>query len=123
MFYDNYQRMCKKKNLSASGCAMKIGLARSTAASWKRQGTIPKQEILEQLAEVLECDVADFFVENNDNSVTIQNSVNCNNTYKKVEDEHELLTLYRSLPSRKDRLRFLLECYEVAEKIKGDCDE
>ena len=122
MFYDNYQRMCKKKNLSASGCAMKIGLARSTAASWKRQGTIPKQEILEQLAEVLECNVADFFVENNDNSVTIQNSNNCNNTYKKAEDEHELLQIYRSLPSRKDRLKFLLECYEIAEKISDSND-
>lgn len=123
MFFRNYERLCKNIGSNPSAVAMKAGLARSTASSWKMQGTIPKQDVLERLAEVLGCNVADFFVENNDNSVTIQNSVNCNNTYKKVEDEHELLTLYRSLPSRKDRLRFLLECYEVAEKIKGDCDE
>lgn len=123
MFYNNYQRMCEKKGLSPSGCALKIGLGRSTTASWKKNGTIPKQDILEQLAEVLECNVADFFQDNSDNSVTIQNSTVNSNNYRRCEDETELLQLYRSLPSRKARLRFLLEAYEIAEKITGDCDE
>lgn len=124
MFFRNYEMLCKRIGSNPSAVAMKAGLARSTASSWKMQGTIPKQEVLERLAEVLGCNVADFFVENNtDNSVVIQNSTNCGNTYKKVEDEHELLQLYRSMPTRKDRLRFLLECYEVAEKIKGESDE
>lgn len=123
MFYGNYERLCREAGSNPSAIAMQAGLARSTASSWKMQGTIPKQEVLNRLAEVLGCNVADFFQDNSDNSVTIQNSTVNSNNYRRCEDETELLQLYRSLPSRKARLRFLLEAYEIAEKITGDCDE
>lgn len=125
MFYDNYESICKKKGSNASAIAMKIGLARSTSASWKANGTIPKQDVLDKLAKELGCQVSDFFIEQH-NSTVITNSVNCNNTSTRVslnEEEEELLELYKSIKNRKDRLKFMLNAYEQVDNLRGDSDE
>lgn len=61
MFYDNFDRICKAKGTSASATLVKLGFNRSLASSWKSKGTVPKQETLKELAELLDCDIADFF--------------------------------------------------------------
>lgn len=120
MFYDNFERLCESRGLSPSRCAMQAGLGRTTPAGWKKLGTIPKQDVLEKLAKVLGCNVHDFFINNSDNSTVCINSKNCGNTiYENDSEEEELLELFRSLPLRKQRLRFLVEAYDVVDKLKG----
>ncbi len=120
MFFDNYDRLCRDRGSNPSAIASRIGLARSTPASWKANGTIPKQDILDKLAEELGCQVADFFVDNVDNSVNNINSKNYNNSSRNITtEEDELIQIYRSLSTRKEKLTFILGSYDLADSIKA----
>lgn len=61
MFFDNYKKICNIRGYTPSGCLRAMGQNANTASNWNKFGTIPKQETLEQLADFLECSVADFF--------------------------------------------------------------
>lgn len=61
-FYENYERLCRAKGTSPSRVALDIGRSKNAAANWKANGTIPKEDELEALAEHLGCEVSDFFV-------------------------------------------------------------
>lgn len=61
LFYDNFERICRERGTSPSGACVAIGKNKTTAGNWKRNGTIPAEDILEALADVLGCEVSDFF--------------------------------------------------------------
>lgn len=61
LFYDNFERICRERGTSPSGACVAIGKNKTTAGNWKRNGTIPTEDILLALADVLGCEVADFF--------------------------------------------------------------
>lgn len=61
LFYDNFERICRERGTSPSGVCVAIGKNKTTAGNWKRNGTIPAEDILLALADVLGCEVADFF--------------------------------------------------------------
>ena len=61
LFYDNFERICRERGTSPSGACVAIGKNKTTAGNWKRNGTIPSEDILVDLADVLGCSVADFF--------------------------------------------------------------
>lgn len=49
-FYDKYKTLCERAGSSATGVAVELGISRAAVARWKREGTIPKIEILQRLA-------------------------------------------------------------------------
>ena len=61
LFYDNFERICKERGTTPSGAVTAIGKNKTTAGNWKRNNTIPQEEILVDLADYLKCDVSDFF--------------------------------------------------------------
>ena len=61
MFFDNFERICKERGTSPSAVVSEIGKSKNTASNWKKFGTIPKNQELEDLAFVLKCKVSDFF--------------------------------------------------------------
>ena len=61
VFYDNFERICKERGTSPSRCCHDAGMGTSRAANWKKSGALPKQDELDRLAAVLDCEVADFF--------------------------------------------------------------
>lgn len=61
VFYENFERVCKERNISPSRACIEAGMRANRAANWKTSGALPKQEELQSLADVLNCDVADFF--------------------------------------------------------------
>ncbi len=63
LFYENYDRICRMRGTSACAAAMAIGRSKGAASNWKRNGTLPKESELVQLAKNLNCRVLDFFWE------------------------------------------------------------
>ena len=50
MFYDNFCKLCKGKNLKPTNVALEIGVSRATATKWKN-GSIPSGDSLIKLAD------------------------------------------------------------------------
>lgn len=61
MFYQNLKRLCDERHTTPSAVVREIGLSNSTATSWKKNHSIPKQETLDKLAKILDCNISDFF--------------------------------------------------------------
>ena len=62
MFFVHFDRICKEKGTTPTAVTRKLGYSSSKVTAWKN-GSIPKQEILETLATHLEVDVSEFFAE------------------------------------------------------------
>lgn len=62
LFYNNFERICRQRGTTPSGAVSAIGKNKTTAGNWKRNNTIPSEEVLVDLAKLLRCDVSDFFV-------------------------------------------------------------
>ena len=61
MFYDNFKRVCEERGTSPSRACMEAGMKANRSSAWKASGALPKQDGLDRLAAVLDCEVADFF--------------------------------------------------------------
>lgn len=59
-FYEKFEIACRSRNTTPSAVAKKIGLSNSTAAYWKKSGSVPKHETIEQLANELKIDPIDL---------------------------------------------------------------
>lgn len=106
-FAENLKRICKDRGTSTTAVVkqLKNGQSSFTTAINKR-GSIPNQEELLKLAEILNCSVMDFFVDEEDVS-----SINL-----KDEDEEDILRVYRSL-SRRNKHEFMSMVYDF-ESLK-----
>lgn len=127
MFYDNFSNICRKRGTTAYAVTQEMGLSPSTASNWKKNGTIPKQEQLDQLADILGCEVADFFrphceyavVSLSDNGVVgdVVTSINTSDRECRdgalSDDERELVNMYRKL-SVIDRAKLMVTVDEMA---------
>lgn len=56
MFYDNFCKLCKGKNLKPTNVALEIGVSRATATKWKN-GSIPSGDSLIKLADYFDVSV------------------------------------------------------------------
>lgn len=134
MFYDNFSRICAARGTSPFAVTQAMGLSPSTASNWKKNGTIPKQDQLDELAKILNCSVADFFsapsgfheavanVRNRVENGTIGDVITNVGTTSVADpmgemsdDERELLSLYRKL-SAIDRAKLMVMADDMASK-------
>lgn len=61
MFYDNFDKLCNKIGTSPTNFTKNVlGLSTSKVTAWKN-GSIPKYEILQKIADVFNVSVGDLF--------------------------------------------------------------
>lgn len=61
MFYDNFNKLCTKIGTSPTNFTKNVlGLSTSKVTAWKN-GSIPKYEILQKIADVFNVSVGDLF--------------------------------------------------------------
>lgn len=59
-FGDNLKRLCNDRGTTPTALLKKLGVSTSKVSAWYN-GALPKIEMLELLAEALDCSVKDFF--------------------------------------------------------------
>ena len=100
-----------------------INKNKTTAGNWKRNNTIPKEDILRELADELDCRVSDFFREEGepryrDDVEAMEAAVASGElTYDGGLDEYQedFLAIYDAL-SPKDRMRLMNMAYGLADE-------
>ena len=112
-FAENINRICAERgtNLTAVIKQIKNGQSSYTTAI-NRKGSIPNQEELLALAEILQCSVMDFFADEEDlgTRATPEN-----------EDEEDILKVYRSLP-RRAKHEFMAMVYDFGDRKEYEGD-
>lgn len=123
MFYENFARVCKERHTSPSRACIDAGLGVSRASNWKKSGALPKQDELEKLANVLKCDVADFFRSETVprfhtayDALAYRQAVDDSGaeTAPLSEDEDYVVTLMRAMTKRQ-RALFMVSVYDFEE--------
>ena len=113
-FAENLRRICKEKHTSPTKLVMELGLSTSKVNRWYN-GSIPKPEVMQMLAEKLGCTVMDFFQDDvNPTMVTVGNGLNNSTTVElnvKDDDEKDILRIFRSL-GRRERHDFMANVYK-----------
>ena len=114
-FAQNINRICTERgtNLTAVIKQIKNGQSSYTTAI-NRRGSIPNQEELLALAEILQCSVMDFFADEED--ICREKAVPEN------EDEEDILKVYRSLP-RRAKHEFMAMVYDFGDRKEYEGDK
>ena len=100
-FADNLKRLCKLKNTTPTRLCRELELSTSKVSAWYN-GALPKEKVMSQLAEKLNCSVADFFADDSEMAEATN------------DDEHDILRIYRAL-SRKGKHEFMAMTYRFEE--------
>ncbi len=109
IFWTNFEAICKSRKTTPTAVVRKtLGLSGSKVTAWKN-GALPKEEVIEQLAEVLKCSPADFFATEPKEVAEPAN-----------DDERDILELFRKL-DRKQKHEFMAMVYQYDRDIqRGD---
>jgi len=51
MYYENFERLCKERNVTPSQVSRSTGIATSTLTNWKKGNYTPKMEKLQKIAD------------------------------------------------------------------------
>lgn len=106
MFADNLNKICKMRGTTLTGVIKEMGLSTSKVSRWNN-GALPKEEMMIQLADHLQCSVQDFFSDGNE-----QLSVN---KEPQNDDEADILRIYRSL-ERRTKHEFMAMVYSFENR-------
>ena len=109
-FAENLKRICTMRGTNPTALCKELGLSTSKVSAWYG-GSLPKQEVMLQLAEKLDCSVMDFFADEED----------LLETKPADEDEADILRVYRGL-SRRAKHEFMSMVYEFEnrQELEGD---
>lgn len=99
-FAKNLKRLCSLRGTTPTALCKELGLSTSKVSAWY-SGSLPKQDIMVQLAQTLDCSVMDFFAD--EDEVHELRATN--------EDEKDILRVYRNL-SRRSKHEFMAMVYE-----------
>lgn len=101
MFFDQFRKICIERNTTPTAVVKKIGLSSSKVTAWKN-GTIPKMNIVQQLAQELSVPVSSFFETETQPIAQLD------------PDEEELLETYRQLV-RSGKRQLMGKAYELLD--------
>ena len=104
-FATNFRRICHEKGTSPTAVCLSLGLSSSKVNLWNN-GSLPKQTVMVQLANALDCTVMDFFADDDVSKVE----------FALDEDEKEVIRLFRML-SRRERHEFMTRAYDYEKKL------
>lgn len=99
-FRENINRICKERGTTLSAVTRSLGLSSSKVTAWNN-GSLPKESILNSLADVLGCSVMDFFADDKASPVLAPAN----------DDEEDILKTFRSL-SRQKKHEFMVMVYD-----------
>lgn len=97
-FKDNFNRICREQGTTPTALLKAHGIATNKVTAWNN-GSLPKEEMLVNLAKWLECSVMDFFADEDD----LENQLSA--------DEKDILRVFRSL-DRRMKHEFMSEVFE-----------
>lgn len=106
-FATNFKRICNEKGTSPTRVCLELGLSSNKVNLWNN-GSLPKQPVLIQLAEKLDCTVMDFFA---DDEYALENDNELD------DDEKDIIRLFRML-SRKEKHEFMSQAYTYEATMK-----
>lgn len=112
-FAENLKRICKKRGTNPTALCKELGLSTSKVSAWYN-GSLPKQEVMLQLARKLECSVMDFFYDGEDGEQYLIEVMPA----RRDEDLADILRIYAAL-SRRDKHDFMSMVYDFEKKC-GD---
>ena len=112
-FAENLKRICKERGTNPTALCKELGLSTSKVSAWY-SGSLPKQEVMLQLAQKLECSVMDFFYDGEDGEQYLIEVMPA----RRDEDLADILRIYAAL-SRRDKHDFMSMVYDF-EKRCGD---
>lgn len=107
-FADNLKRICTIRNTTPTTLCKELGLSTSKVSAWNN-GSVPKQPVMLQLAQKLNCSVMDFFSDEDD----------LHEPKLKDEDEEDILHIYRGL-SRRMKHEFMSMVYEFEHRQESE---
>jgi transcriptional regulator with XRE-family HTH domain len=102
-FADNLKRICTLRGTNPTALCKELGLSTSKVSAWYG-GSLPKQEVMVQLAQKLDCSVMDFFSDEED----------LHEVQPVDEDEVDILRIYRAL-SRKRKHEVMSYLYKLED--------
>lgn len=109
-FATNLRRICQEKGTSPTKLCIELGLSTNKVSLWNKGG-LPKPEVLTKLAKKLDCQVMDFFAEDESMITKVEFALD--------DDEKDIIALYRKLP-RKEKHEFMAKIYWYSEKINTE---
>lgn len=107
-FAENLNKICHAKGTTVSGVLKEMGVSTSKVTLWNN-GSLPKEEMLLRLSQVLKCSVMDFFYDG-DIVPSPQPVLTLD------EDEEVIIRLFRKL-SLKDKHIFMARVYDYEDKL------
>jgi transcriptional regulator with XRE-family HTH domain len=102
-FRENLNRICKERGTTLTQVVKKVGLSTSKVTAINN-GSIPKEDIMLDLAKELDCSIMDFFADEGE----------VQRVKPTDEDEEDILRIYRAL-SRKHRHEVMSYLYRLED--------
>lgn len=113
-FKENLNRICKEQGTTLTAVVKGLGISSSKVTAINN-GSIPKEDVMLQLAKALDCSVMDFFADEEDIKPTVD-------FMYMDEDEKDVIEIFRTM-SREDKHKMLARMYayrEAFNKVGGE---
>lgn len=104
-FSENLKRICADRGLTPTSLLSELGVSTSKVTMWNN-GSLPKYDMMQRLAERLNCSVQDFFA---DDSALIEPEPAL------TEDEQDILRVFRHL-DRRSKHEFMSTVYDYERR-------
>lgn len=76
MFWDNFEELCKKNGKAPSTVAKEIGLSNGVTTRWRNSGVVPRNSILQKLADYFGVSVNDLLADEKEHeTVAMQEAI------------------------------------------------
>lgn len=106
-FATNLRRICEERGTSPTRLCIELGLSTNKVSLWNKGG-LPKPDVLTKLAQKLDCQVMDFFAD--------EEHLISKTEFALDEDEKDVIRLFRLL-DRKQKHEFMSKAYEFEKTL------
>lgn len=115
MYYQNFEELCKQRNIKPNKVSKETGVSTSTLTSWKQGKYTPKPDKLKLIADFF--NVSLEFLMRNEDVQWNPTEQTMDYTISLSEEEQEILTAYRSADEvQKEMIKRLLNYSNNIEK-------
>ena len=116
MFIDNFEKLCEAKGLKMNTAAVQAGIGSGTTSDWKKNGTLPKYPQLVALSKVLDCRIADFFIDFQEDHWKMGHTTYLVTVAKEESYLGDFLFIYHNC-TKAQRAQLMSAVYDFEEKV------